>query len=115
MVAYSVAVFGALQGLDIIVSRLDLPASWMKLVVVASLAGLPVAAVLAWIFDWTPEGVVRTAPAPALPSAPAARASGLQLVALASSVAIAVAVAWLTWRQAAPPEGPPAPPPATRP
>ena len=35
----------------------------MRWAVLLALAGLPAAAVLSWIFDWTREGVVRTPPA----------------------------------------------------
>lgn len=63
LAAYVVAVFGALQGLDIMVTRLELPAAWMRWAVLLALSGLPAAAVLSWIFDWTSEGVVRTPPA----------------------------------------------------
>src|SRR6266478_8985940 len=62
LVAYSVAVFGALQGADVIVTRLSLPPQWMTFIVGAALAGLPLAGVLAWIFDWTRQGIVRTPP-----------------------------------------------------
>jgi len=34
----------------------------MTWIVAVCLAGLPVAGVLAWIFDWTRQGIVRTAP-----------------------------------------------------
>jgi len=62
VVAYAVAVFGALQGADVIVTRLSLPPQWMTWIVAACLAGLPVAVILAWIFDWTRQGIVRTPP-----------------------------------------------------
>ena len=105
IIGYSVAAFGLLQGLDIIVSRLGLPALWMKVAVVAAVAGFPVAAVLAWIFDLTPQGVVRTAP----PAGPRV-ATPVQILALAAALAVALGVGWLAWRQAAEPDGaPPAP------
>jgi 6-phosphogluconate dehydrogenase len=56
LIAYVLGVFGALQGLDIMVSRLELPGVWMRWAVLLALAGLPAAAVLSWIFDWTREG-----------------------------------------------------------
>src|ERR1700682_5198105 len=62
VVAYGIAVFGALQGADIIVTRLELPPQWMVWLVIASLVGLPVTAVLSWVFDWTRAGIVRTQP-----------------------------------------------------
>ncbi len=63
LIAYVVGVFGALQGLDIMVTRLELPGTWMRWAVLLALAGLPAALVLSWIFDWTSEGLVRTPPA----------------------------------------------------
>ena len=96
LAAYSMAAFGLLQGLDVVVSRLALPAFWMKLAVVVALAGFPVVAALAWVFDITPDGVVRTAPAQA--SRPA---TPVQIVALGASLAIAGGLGWVVWRQAA--------------
>lgn len=60
MVAYAVAVFGGLQGADIIVTRLDLPGAWMTWLVIGSLAGVPLVGLLAWLFDLTPAGIVLT-------------------------------------------------------
>jgi soluble lytic murein transglycosylase-like protein len=96
LVAYLVAVFGTLQGLDVMVTRLELPPVWMRWAVLLSLAGLPVAAVLAWVFDWTSEGVVRTAPVEGQP----ARAHPLVLAVVAGCVSLTVLVAVLAWRQA---------------
>jgi transcriptional regulator with AAA-type ATPase domain len=62
VVAYGIAVFGGLQGADIIVTRLELPPQLMVWLVIASLVGLPVTAVLSWVFDWTRAGIVRTRP-----------------------------------------------------
>ena len=69
---YGVAAFGGLQGADVVVSALGLPKWLMTWLVVLVIAGLPLSAVLAWIFDLTPEGVVRT---PALPPEGAASAA----------------------------------------
>jgi sigma-54 dependent transcriptional regulator, acetoin dehydrogenase operon transcriptional activator AcoR len=62
LVAYAVALFGALQGADVIVTRLNLPPRWMTFIVAVGLAGFPIAGVLAWVFDWTRQGIVRTPP-----------------------------------------------------
>ena len=83
LIAYCVGVFGALQGLDVMVTRLELPGSWMRGAVLLSLAGLPAAAVLSWVFDWTREGVVRTAPAPAGGHASSSRQRAVTWLALA--------------------------------
>ena len=88
MITYAVAAFGTLQGLDVMVNRLDLPGAWMRAAVLAALAGLPVTAVLAWMFDWTSAGVVRTAPA----EGPAQASPARQRVALVLSVGALLAV-----------------------
>jgi len=60
LLAYALAAFAALQGLDVLVNSLALPRGIMTGVSVAALAGLPVAAVLAWLFDFTSGGIRRT-------------------------------------------------------
>ena len=98
MVAYAVAVFGALQGADIIVTRLSLPPQWMVWLVVASLVGLPLTALLSWVYDWTNKGIVRTAPlspdhrAPVTVRRRQARRVGLALVIL-----VGVAAGGVVW------------------
>src|SRR5512137_2366293 len=61
-VAYGVGAFGLIQGTEVIVSSLEIARGVQTAVVVAALAGFPVAMVLAWLFDIGPEGVERTAP-----------------------------------------------------
>ncbi|MCA1829045.1 MAG: sigma 54-interacting transcriptional regulator [Myxococcales bacterium] len=100
VVAYAVAVFGALQGLDIIVTRLSLPAQWMTWFVVASLVGMPAAGILAWIFDWTARGIVRTpsvAPGEAAPPRGRQRRQRLVFAAL-GVLALLVAGGAVWWR-----------------
>ena len=101
LVAYSVAVFGALQGFDVIVTRLSLPPQWMTWLVSASLAGFPLAAVLAWVFDWTREGIVRTAPlSPAQQAAlaPGQRRRRGRLALTICAVALLAVAGTLWWR-----------------
>src|ERR1700682_5132766 len=47
LIAYCVAMFGTLQGLDVMVTRLELPGVLMRWAVLLAIGGLPVAAVLA--------------------------------------------------------------------
>jgi hypothetical protein len=99
LVAYSVAVFGALQGADIIVTRLSLPSQWMTWIVVASLIGFPVAGVLAWVFDWTKQGIVRT---PAMTGAQrkklaGERSSRRQAIAFAGWILFLITAAGFVW------------------
>ncbi len=58
--AYVVVAFALLQGADIVFPALHLPGWTSTLVVVLALMGFPLAVVLAWAFDITPEGVKRT-------------------------------------------------------
>jgi formylglycine-generating enzyme required for sulfatase activity len=88
LIAYVVAVFGALQGLDVMVTRLELPSFWMRWAVLLALAGLPAAAVLSWIFDWTSKGVVRTPPAAHAPQ---------QHRAAVTTAALALLIGALAW------------------
>jgi len=99
LVAYSVALFGALQGADVIVTRLSLPPRWMTWIVAAGLAGFPAAGVLAWVFDWTRQGIVRT---PALSGAQhTTHARGQRgrrrTIALAGWILFLIAVAGAIW------------------
>ena len=56
---YTIVIWLIFQVTDVIVEPLGLPAWFATMVIVLGLLGLPVAAVLAWIFDITPSGVVR--------------------------------------------------------
>jgi adenylate cyclase len=82
--AYAACAFVAWQAADIAFPALDLPGWAVTFVVVASLLGFPLALVLAWIFDVTSEGVVRTSPAGGQPSEQAqAQGRAAQVVVLA--------------------------------
>jgi tetratricopeptide (TPR) repeat protein len=59
---YVVVAFAILQGVDLAVEPLRLPSWTMTLLWILLLAGFPVAVVLAWAYDLTPEGVQRTRP-----------------------------------------------------
>jgi len=106
VVAYAVAVFGALQGADVIVTRLSLPPQWMTWIVAACLAGLPVAAILAWVFDWTRQGIVRTPPISADQRALLARGRRRRkrnLVLAGCILGVVAAVGAMWWRNRARP------------
>lgn len=57
---YAIAAWGVLQVADIVIPALLIPPWVMTLLVVVVVAGFPVTALLAWIYDITPEGVIRT-------------------------------------------------------
>jgi DNA-binding NtrC family response regulator len=112
VVAYAVAMFGALQGMDIIVTRLSLPPQLMTGLVIATLLGLPVAAGLAWVFDWTRGGIVRTPrvePGQQM-AAPTRGSRKLLLFAAVLGVLVLVAAGGALWLRHRP--APPIPPTA---
>ena len=59
-VGYGVVGWLVIQVADLIVSALHLPASLTTAVVVLTLLGFPLALVIAWAFEMTPEGMKRT-------------------------------------------------------
>lgn len=57
---YGAGMFGVLQGADILVQALHLPESLITLAAVLGLLGFPVALFVAWVFERSPDGLVRT-------------------------------------------------------
>jgi TolB-like protein/Flp pilus assembly protein TadD len=58
-VAYIVASWALAQGLAQVLPVFDIPNSVVRWVIVALLIGFPVAMFLAWVYELTPEGIVR--------------------------------------------------------
>jgi len=58
--AYLVVAWLALQVVDVLVPLLDAPRWVGRTILLVLVAGLPIALILAWAFDLTPEGVRRT-------------------------------------------------------
>lgn len=73
---YGAVSFAVLQAADIIVPRLQLPDWVITFVLAIALLGFPIALVLGWAFELTPEGVRRTESEPG--DAPSAGTSGAQ-------------------------------------
>ncbi len=59
-VLYAAVAFGILEAADIIIPALGLEEWTIRWVIALALIGFPITLVLAWIFDFTPSGVVRT-------------------------------------------------------
>ena len=60
--AYAVVAWVTIQILDVIIEPLGLP-DWLDTVVILLLAiGFPIALILVWVYDLTPEGIKRTLP-----------------------------------------------------
>jgi serine/threonine-protein kinase len=98
---YGATAFVLAQVADLLQEALRLPEWFLPVVTVAALLGFPLAVILAWAFDRTPEGVVRTEAAAtgeieALLAQPASRRWPSGLLALVGIGALAAA-AWLTF------------------
>jgi TolB-like protein len=57
---YAIAAWAVIQVSDTILPRLALPDWTVTLVIVLTILGFPVVAILAWVFDLTPAGLERT-------------------------------------------------------
>jgi TolB-like protein/Tfp pilus assembly protein PilF len=106
MAVYGIVGFVLLQLVDLAVPALLLPEWTYRLVALLLLLGFPVAIVLAWALEMTPEGVRRTtAAAPGelteLISAPASKRWPAGVLALVGMTAL-LAGAWYVGRQSAP-------------
>ena len=60
---YGAASFGILQAADILFPRIGLPEWTVTLVAALALAGFPLALILSWAYERTPDGVQKTSPA----------------------------------------------------
>lgn len=59
---YAATAFIILEASDIVFPRLGLPDWTVTLVIILVIVGVPVTAIVSWIFDITPEGLIKTAP-----------------------------------------------------
>src|SRR5437763_1122110 len=67
-VAYAVAGWALAQGIAQVLPVFDIPNWVIRLIVVLIITGLPIALVLAWMFELTPQGIKRTETADAMPA-----------------------------------------------
>src|ERR1700686_4686293 len=68
-VAYIVAGWALSQGIAQVFPVFDIPNWVIRLIVLLIIIGLPIALVLAWMFELTPQGIKRTETADAMPAA----------------------------------------------
>jgi tetratricopeptide (TPR) repeat protein len=59
---YAATAFIVLEASDIMLPRLGLPEWTVTMVIVLLIIGFPVTAIVSWIFDITPEGLMKTVP-----------------------------------------------------
>ena len=105
-VVYAAVAFILLQGVDLMAEPLGLPPVVMTVLVVAALFGFPLALVLAWAFEVTPEGVRQTEAlpedpqgadsdsAPVSPSVPGGRGLAGAAFVLGVGIVLAGAAGW---------------------
>ncbi len=62
MAMYAATAYIVIEASDIILPRLGLPDWTVTLLIILVIVGIPVAFILSWIFDITPQGVVKTGP-----------------------------------------------------
>jgi tetratricopeptide (TPR) repeat protein len=100
---YAVAGFAIIQGADAVLDMAGAPVWIGKLVLALVAVGFPMAIGLAWAFDVTPDGVVRTPPMPRPADGGRIRASRI-VAAGAVAVLVVAATAWLARGRAGDPD-----------
>ena len=106
MAVYGVVAFAIIEAADAMFPRMALPDWTVTFVVWLALLGFPIAIVLAWAFEMTPEGMRRTAEAAPgelteIIAAPASKSWPAGVLALLGMMAL-LAGAWYVGRQSAP-------------
>jgi adenylate cyclase len=91
---YVVSAWLILQVADVVMSMLDLPVWAGKLILVLLAIGFPVALILAWAFELTPEGLVRDHAASDMPG-PAPKRKKIDYLILGL---LLMAIAWFAWQ-----------------
>ena len=96
-VAYAVVAWLLIQAASIVLPTFEAPAWTMKVLLAALAIGFPIAVVLAWAFEITPEGIVRADEVS--PNESIAHTTGRKLLALTIVLAVIAAglMAWQLW------------------
>src|SRR6202048_5079791 len=90
-VAYIVAGWALSQGIAQVFPVCDIPNWAIRLIVLLIIFGLPVAVVLAWMFELTPQGIRRTETADAMPAAKGQKKHAwIYVVAIGAAISIAL-------------------------
>ncbi len=86
---YAATAFIILEAADIVLPRLGLPDWTVTLLIVLLLIGFPIAAVVSWIYDITPEGILKTKKVEAEKTSSEAARPGKSILS-ANSIVIAI-------------------------
>src|SRR5213080_1092096 len=87
-VAYAVAGWALAQGIAQVFPFFDIPNWAVRLMVLTIVIGFPIALVIAWAFELTPEGLKRTEAADAAPSRRSKHHAWLYIVVIAGAISI---------------------------
>jgi adenylate cyclase len=93
-IAYTVVAWVIAQAIDLAADSFSAPEWVMKITLAVLIAGLPVAAILAWAFELTPEGVMKTEDVPASHSITPRTGQKLNRLTV---VALVLAVSFIAW------------------
>jgi len=96
---YAAAAWGLIQVASTVIPEFDWPAWMVRAVIIACLAGFPIALLLAWAFDLTTAGIKLTAAAPEEPTTDSP-ARGLLSLLLAVAAGVLLGVGAITGWQA---------------
>src|SRR5881227_145384 len=85
-IAYAVVAWLLLQAASILFPTFEAPPWTMKVFVAAIVLGFPIAVIIAWAFELTPEGLKRTESADELPKKSARSRAWIYVVIIASAM-----------------------------
>src|SRR6266853_5796973 len=89
-VAYAVVAWLLIQAVSILFPTFEAPGWVMKVFVAVVAAGFPIALILAWAFELTPEGLKRTEFADELPRKSGGRRGWIYVVIIASAISVSL-------------------------
>src|SRR5206468_3368968 len=87
-IAYGVVAWLLLQAASILFPTFEAPPWTMKVFVAMTALGFPIALIIAWAFELTPEGLKRTEFADELPKKPARTRPWIYVVVIAGAISI---------------------------
>ena len=100
MLIYTIVIWLIWQVTDVVAPALDFPGWVESLIVYLGILGFPVAAVLSWIFDITPEGVRRDCRSDLVPvPVRSGRETVFDVVLITAAIAICVMLVTASWHQ----------------
>ncbi len=61
-ISYGITAWVLAQITELVTSSFETPPWVMKMIIIALIIGLPIAVILAWVYDMTPQGIIKTKP-----------------------------------------------------